>query len=332
MEVMQFLKRIVTDAITAIEAADSLERLEAVRTQYLGKKGTLTLYIHNLKKLSPLERRDAGKAVNDAKATLKALILSRGTMLQKMHLDKKLSEETIDVTLPGRGVDSGGLHPITLTIDRVRCFFCELGFTVESGPEVEDSFHNFDALNMTEDHPARTDCDTFFVDFNPELILRTHTSGIQIRQMERSQPPFRFISPGRVYRKDYDQTHTPMFHQIEGMLIDRNIHFAHLKSLLNEFLCNFFEEELEIRFRPSYFPFTEPSAEVDLRGKDGKWLEVIGCGMVHPNVLMGVGIDPEKYTGFAFGIGVERLTMLRYGVGDLRAFFVNDIRFLRQFK
>lgn len=257
-------------------------------------------------------------------------LAERKDALQSAELEAKLAAETIDVTLPGRRIENGGLHPVTRTIERIESFFGELGFTVESGPEIEDDFHNFDALNIAADHPARTDHDTFF--FNPKLMLRTHTSGVQIRTLEERQPPLRFIAPGRVYRNDYDQTHTPMFHQVEGMLVDENVNFAQLKGILHDFLCNFFEEDLEVRFRPSYFPFTEPSAEVDVKGKNGKWLEVLGCGMVHPNVLRSVGIDPEKYSGFAFGMGVERLTMLRYGVNDLRAFFENNLRFLKQFK
>jgi phenylalanyl-tRNA synthetase alpha chain len=327
---MQHLQEIIAGATAAIQAADTLVVLDEVRVQYLGKKGELTAQLQNLGKLPPEERRTAGQEINKAKATVQQAISARKEALQREELEAKLAEETIDVTLPGRHIENGGIHPITRTIERVESFFGELGFTVESGPEIEDDFHNFDALNIADDHPARTDHDTFF--FNPKLMLRTHTSGVQIRTMESSQPPLRFIAPGRVYRNDYDQTHTPMFHQVEGMLVDENVNFAHLKGILHDFLCNFFEEELEVRFRPSYFPFTEPSAEVDVRRKNGKWLEILGCGMVHPNVLRSVGIDPEKYSGFAFGMGIERLTMLRYGVNDLRAFFENDLRFLKQFK
>ncbi|WP_434354871.1 phenylalanine--tRNA ligase subunit alpha [Parasalinivibrio latis] len=327
---MQQLEEILVSANAAVEAADSVAALDEVRVKYLGKKGELTLQLQSLGKLPPEERREAGAAINQAKQKVQQILAERKTALERAELEAKLAAETIDVTLPGRRIENGGLHPVTRTIERIESFFKELGFTVEAGPEIEDDFHNFDALNIAADHPARTDHDTFF--FNPQLMLRTHTSGVQIRTMEERQPPLRFIAPGRVYRNDYDQTHTPMFHQVEGMLVDENVNFAQLKGILHDFLCNFFEEDLEVRFRPSYFPFTEPSAEVDVKGKNGKWLEVLGCGMVHPNVLRAVNIDPEKYSGFAFGMGVERLTMLRYGVNDLRAFFENDLRFLKQFK
>ncbi|KDM91353.1 phenylalanine--tRNA ligase subunit alpha [Photobacterium galatheae] len=327
---MQHLEEIIANATAAIEQAESVAALDEVRVQYLGKKGELTLQLQSLGKLPPEERREAGQQINQAKQAVQQAIAARKDALQRAELEAKLSAETIDVTMPGRRIENGGLHPVTRTMERIESFFGELGFTVESGPEIEDGFHNFDALNIAKDHPARTDHDTFF--FNPELMLRTHTSGVQIRTLEENQPPLRFIAPGRVYRNDYDQTHTPMFHQVEGMLVDENVNFAQLKGILHDFLHNFFEEDLEIRFRPSYFPFTEPSAEVDVRRKGGKWLEILGCGMVHPNVLRAVNIDPEKYSGFAFGIGVERLTMLRYGVNDLRAFFENDLRFLKQFK
>ncbi|MDD1780792.1 phenylalanine--tRNA ligase subunit alpha [Enterovibrio sp. ZSDZ35] len=327
---MQQLEEILSNATSAIEAADSVATLDEVRVKYLGKKGELTLQLQQLGKLPPEERREAGASINKAKQAVQQALAERKNALESAELEAKLSAETIDVTLPGRRIENGGIHPVTRTIERIETFFGELGFEVKTGPEIEDAFHNFDALNIAEDHPARTDHDTFF--FNPDLMLRTHTSGVQIRTMEQNQPPLRFIAPGRVYRNDYDQTHTPMFHQVEGMLVDENVNFAQLKGILHDFLCNFFEEDLEVRFRPSYFPFTEPSAEVDVRRKDGKWLEILGCGMVHPNVLRAVGIDPEKYSGFAFGMGVERLTMLRYGVNDLRAFFENDLRFLKQFK
>lgn len=324
------LDKIIANATAAIKKAGSVSTLEEVRVQVLGKKGELTQQLQGLGKLLHEERKAAGQEINKAKAQVQQAIAERKQALQQAELEAKLAAETIDVSLPGRRIENGGLHPVTRTVERIEQFFGELGFNVEAGPEIEDAFHNFDALNIAEDHPARTDHDTFF--FNPDLMLRTHTSGVQIRTMENGQPPFRFIAPGRVYRNDYDQTHTPMFHQVEGMLVDENVNFAQLKGILNEFLCNFFEEEVQVRFRPSYFPFTEPSAEVDVMGKNGKWLEVLGCGMVHPNVLRSVGIDPEKYSGFAFGMGVERLTMLRYGVNDLRAFFENDLRFLKQFK
>ncbi len=279
--------------------------------------------------LSPQEKPAFGQKVNEAKQKVQQFLNQRIEGLKAAELEQKLQTEKIDVTLPGRRLDSGGLHPVTRTIERIESFFGELGFSVVQGPEIEDDYHNFDALNIPEHHPARADHDTFY--FNPKLVLRTQTSGVQIRTMEVEKPPLRIISPGRVYRNDYDMTHTPMFHQVEGLLVDENVNFAELKGILHDFLRNFFEEDLEIRFRPSYFPFTEPSAEVDVKGKNG-WLEVLGCGMVHPNVLRGVGVDPDKYSGFAFGMGVERLAMLRYGVNDLRAFFENDLRFLKQFK
>ena len=326
---MQQLDDIIANAMTAIDQATNLVGLDEVRVQFMGKKGDLILLLQGLGKLPPEERREAGQDINKAKQAIQQGIAARIDALQQAELAQKLAAETIDVTMPGRRMENGGVHPVTRTIERIESFFGELGFTTEAGPEIEDAFHNFDALNIADDHPARTDHDTFF--FNPQLMLRTHTSGVQIRTLENSQPPLRFIAPGRVYRNDYDQTHTPMFHQVEGMLVDKNVSFAQLKGIIHDFLCNFFEEDLEIRFRPSYFPFTEPSAEVDVKGKNGKWLEVLGCGMVHPNVLRSVGIDPEIYSGFAFGMGVERLTMLRYGVNDLRAFFENDLRFLKQF-
>lgn len=267
--------------------------------------------------------------INKAKQAIQAVLVARKQAFEAEVLNAKLAQETIDVTLPGRGAPLGNIHPVTRTTERIVEFFSELGFEVKDGPEIEDGYHNFDALNIPPHHPARADHDTFY--FNPDLVLRTQTSGVQIRTMENQEPPVRIISPGRVYRNDYDQTHTPMFHQVEGLMIAENVSFAQLKGILNDFLHNFFEEDLEIRFRPSYFPFTEPSAEVDVKGKNG-WLEVLGCGMVHPTVLKSMGVDPEKYSGFAFGMGIERLTMLRYGVNDLRSFFENDLRFLKQFK
>lgn len=329
-KLMQHLNDILDSANIAISNANSVASLDEVRVKYLGKKGDLTLQLQSLAKLPPEERKEAGASINKAKVEVQQALAAQKNLLEQRELEEKLAQETIDVTLPSCTMELGNSHPVTRTIERIESFFGSLGFRVEAGPEIEDAFHNFDALNIAEDHPARTDHDTFF--FNPDLMLRTHTSGVQIRTMEAKQPPLRIIAPGRVYRNDYDQTHTPMFHQVEGLLVDENVSFAQLKGILNDFLCHFFEEDLEVRFRPSYFPFTEPSAEVDVKGKNGKWLEVLGCGMVHPNVLKSVGIDPEKYTGFAFGMGVERLTMLRYGVTDLRAFFENDLRFLKQFK
>jgi len=324
------LDEIILQAEQAVAQAADPAALDAVRVNFLGKKGLLTEQMKELGKLPKEEKPKAGQAINKAKQQVQGLINEKGQQLRDAEIKQKLAAESIDVTLPGRTNEIGGIHPVTRTIERIESFFGELGFEVKSGPEVEDDFHNFDALNIPEHHPARADHDTFY--FNPKLVLRTQTSGVQIRTMETEKPPLRIISPGRVYRNDYDQTHTPMFHQVEGLLVDKDVSFTHLKGILHDFLHNFFEEDLEIRFRPSYFPFTEPSAEVDVMGKNGKWLEVLGCGMVHPNVLRSVGIDPEEYTGFAFGMGVERLTMLRYGVNDLRAFFENDVRFLKQFK
>lgn len=255
---------------------------------------------------------------------------SKKNTLELDALNKQLESEKIDVSLTGRREGTGGLHPVTITVNRIVKFFSELGFKVENGPEIENDYYNFDALNIPAHHPARADHDTFW--FDASRLLRTQTSGVQIRTMEKQQPPLRIIAPGRVYRNDYDQTHTPMFHQVELLYIDKKANFTELKGLLHEFLQNFFEEDLQVRFRPSYFPFTEPSAEVDVMGKNGKWLEVLGCGMVHPNVLRNVGIDPNEYLGFAAGMGVERLAMLRYNVTDLRSFFENDLRFLKQFK
>jgi phenylalanyl-tRNA synthetase alpha chain len=327
---MQHLKEIIVQAVEAVANATDLATLDTVRVEYLGKKGILTEQMKTLGKLPPAEKPKAGQAINLAKQEIQKVINDKRDAFQQAVLDAKLAEEMIDVTAPGRTNLNGGLHPVTRTIERIESFFGELGFAVKSGPEVEDDYHNFDALNIPEHHPARADHDTFY--FNPKLVLRTQTSGVQIRTMEVEKPPIRIISPGRVYRNDYDQTHTPMFHQVEGLFVDEKVSFSELKGVLHDFLNNFFEEDLEIRFRPSYFPFTETSAEVDVMGKNGKWLEVLGCGMVHPNVLTSVGIDPEKYSGFAFGMGVERLAMLRYGVNDLRSFFENDLRFLKQFK
>lgn len=323
------LDAIVKQAEQQISQAQDAVTLDAVRVDFMGKKGQLTELLKGLGKLSPEERPQAGQKINQAKQQIQQLIQVRGELLRDQELNAKLAAEQLDVTLPGRDTSMGGLHPVTRTINRIESFFGELGFSVKSGPEVEDGFHNFDALNIPANHPARAGHDTFY--FNPDTMLRTQTSGVQIRTMEQQQPPLRIISPGRVYRNDYDQTHTPMFHQVEGLMVDKNVSFAELKGILHDFLNHFFEADLQVRFRPSYFPFTEPSAEVDVMGSNGKWLEVLGCGMVHPNVLKAVNIDPEEYTGFAFGMGVERLSMLRYEVNDLRAFFENDLRFLKQF-
>ncbi|MGN5073878.1 phenylalanine--tRNA ligase subunit alpha [Aeromonas veronii] len=327
---MQQLEEVVGQARAEIEGVSDIATLDEIRVKYLGKKGFFTEQMKGLGALSAEERPAAGAVINQAKQQVQDALNARREALEVAVLNQKLAADTIDVSLPGRRIENGGLHPVTRTIERIERLFGEMGFKVARGPEIEDGFHNFDALNIPAHHPARTDHDTFY--FNPDLMLRTHTSGVQIRTMEHQQPPIRIIAPGRVYRNDYDMTHTPMFHQVEGLLVDEHASFTELKGILHDFLRNYFEEDLTIRFRPSYFPFTEPSAEVDVMGKNGKWLEVLGCGMVHPNVLRSVGIDPEKYSGFAFGMGVERLTMLRYGVNDLRAFFENDLRFLKQFK
>ncbi|TGN39869.1 phenylalanine--tRNA ligase subunit alpha [Marinobacter confluentis] len=332
---MENLDQLVQDGLAAVEQADDLKALDQIRVEYLGKKGVVTLQAKTLGKLSAEERPAAGQKINEAKGQVEQAINARRDNLERVAIEQKLAAESIDVTLPGRGQDLGGLHPVTRTLQRIEQFFSKAGYTVEQGPEIEDDYHNFEALNIPGHHPARAMHDTFY--FNPGTLLRTHTSPVQIRTMEAGKPPFRMICPGRVYRCDSDMTHTPMFHQVEGLLVERNVSFADLKSTVEEFLRVFFERDLEVRFRPSYFPFTEPSAEVDIewgREDDGsiKWLEVMGCGMVHPKVFEHCGIDSEEYRGFAFGLGVERLAMLRYGVNDLRMFFENDLRFLRQFR
>lgn len=327
---MEALQELVGAAQSAIEQTADLAELDQLRVRYLGKKGLLTEQLKSLGQLPAEQRPQAGQAINDAKRTLQMMLETRKTTLQQSQLDARLTAETIDVTLPGRGQISGGLHPITRTLNRIEEFFTQMGFAIESGPEVEDDFHNFEALNIPPHHPARAMHDTFY--FPNGQLLRTHTSNVQIRAMEKQSPPIRLIAMGRVYRCDYDMTHSPMFHQIEGLVVDEGISMADLKGMLYDFLQSFFEDKnLEIRFRPSYFPFTEPSAEVDIRWGKNNWLEVLGCGMVHPEVFRHVGVDSERYTGYAFGMGAERLTMLRYGVNDLRLFFENDLRFLQQF-
>ena len=330
---MDHLKQLVTDGLNAVAQAADEAALDQVRVQYLGKKGELTQQLKSLGKLSAEERPAAGAKINEAKQQVQDAITIKRTMMAADALSKQLAVESIDVTLPGRAQVNGGLHPVTMTIERIENFFSQIGFSVAQGPEIEDDYHNFEALNIPAHHPARAMHDTFY--FGDGTLLRTHTSGVQVRTMEKQQPPIRIICPGRVYRCDSDQTHSPMFHQIEGLLVDDHISFADLKGILHNFLNVFFERDLQVRFRPSYFPFTEPSIEVDIgyQGEDGeqKWLEVLGCGMVHPKVFEHSGIDTEKYTGFAFGMGVERLAMLRYGVKDLRMFFENDLRFLAQF-
>jgi len=332
---MENLESLVDEALSEVAKADDLQTLDRLRVDYLGKKGQLTQLLKGLGKLSAEERPAAGQRINDAKVRVQDAIGERKNTLEMAALEQKLAAESVDVTLPGRGRAMGGLHPVTRTLERIEQFFGQAGYTVEEGPEIEDDQHNFEALNIPAHHPARAMHDTFY--FNPGTLLRTHTSPVQIRTMEAGKPPFRMICPGRVYRCDSDLTHTPMFHQVEGLLVDRNVSFADLKSTVEAFLQVFFEKDLKVRFRPSYFPFTEPSAEVDIewgREEDGsiKWLEVMGCGMVHPRVFENCGIDADEYAGFAFGVGVERLAMLRYGVNDLRTFFENDLRFLRQFQ
>ncbi|WP_439328392.1 phenylalanine--tRNA ligase subunit alpha [Lonepinella sp. BR2357] len=329
---MQNLKEITEQARVALDELQDkgLDALENFRVEYFGKKGHFTQLMQGLRDVAAEERPAVGAKINEAKQAILDHLNAKKEQLEQAVLNAKLEQERVDVSLPGRKVETGGLHPVAITIERVVKFFSELGFSVESGPEVESDYYNFDALNIPKHHPARADHDTFW--FNPELLLRTQTSGVQIRTMEKMQPPIRIMAPGRVYRNDYDQTHTPMFHQIELLYVDKKANFTELKGLLHDFLRAFFEEDLQVRFRPSYFPFTEPSIEVDIMRQNGKWLEVLGCGMVHPNVLRNVGIDPNEYSGFAVGMGVERLTMLRYNVTDLRSFFENDLRFLKQFK
>ncbi|WP_314409127.1 phenylalanine--tRNA ligase subunit alpha [Pseudomonas kuykendallii] len=334
---MENLDALVSQALEAVQHSEDVNALEQIRVLYLGKKGELTQVMKTLGDIPAEERPKVGALINAAKERVQDALNARKAGLESAALSAKLAAERIDVTLPGRGQTTGGLHPVTRTLERVEELFADIGYDVAEGPEIEDDYHNFEALNIPGHHPARAMHDTFY--FNANMLLRTHTSPVQIRTMEQQQPPIRIICPGRVYRCDSDQTHSPMFHQVEGLVIDENVSFADLKSTIEGFLREFFEEELEVRFRPSYFPFTEPSAEVDIRRvvkKNGQesagWLEVLGCGMVHPNVLRMAGIDPDRYQGFAFGMGAERLAMLRYGVNDLRLFFDNDLRFLAQFR
>ena len=327
---MQSLSELLDQAASAIDTAADLAALDAVRVAYLGKKGELTTRLKSLSQLPADERPAAGQAINQAKQDVQARLNARREDLESAALASKLAADAVDVTLPGRGQSIGGYHPVSRARMRIEKIFRHAGFGVRSGPEIEDDFHNFTALNIPEDHPARAMHDTFY--FPGGKLLRTHTSPVQIRSMAKEGVPIRIIAPGRVYRCDSDQTHTPMFHQVEGLVIDENISFAHLKAVLHQFVEAFFERKAELRFRPSYFPFTEPSAEVDVSWGEGKWLEILGCGMVHPKVLESAGIDAEKYTGYAFGMGIDRLAMLRYGVSDVRTFFENDLRFLRQFR
>ncbi|WP_133479946.1 phenylalanine--tRNA ligase subunit alpha [Cognatilysobacter segetis] len=330
---MSDIQTLTRQALADISAAATPDAVEALRVALLGKSGSITGQLKQLGALPPEQRKAAGEAINAARDTVTAALASRRQDLDAVALEARLASESIDVTLPGIDVARGGLHPVGRTLERIAEIFGRLGYQLADGPEIEDDWHNFEALNFPPQHPARAMHDTFY--FGDGRLLRTHTSGVQVRFMQAHQPPLRMIAAGKVYRSDSDQTHTPMFHQVEGLLVDDRASFADLKGTLVEFVRAFFEQDLEMRFRPSYFPFTEPSAEVDIAWTqaDGstRWLEVLGCGMVHPNVLRNVGIDPEKYTGFAFGLGVERFAMLRYGVDDLRSFFENDARFLRQF-
>ena len=335
------LETLVASGLKEIATATDAAALNDVRVRLLGKKGAVTEQLKELGTLSAAERPAAGARINEAKTTLFAAIEARAAVLERAAVASALAAGTIDVTLPGRGRAPGALHPVTRTRLRIEEIFRRAGFSVAVGPEVEDDFHNFEALNIPASHPARAMHDTFY--FGDGRLLRTHTSPVQVRAMRSTPPPLRLISPGRVYRNDSDQTHTPMFHQVEGLVIDRNIGFAHLKAMLRRFVSEFFEKPLAIRLRPSYFPFTEPSAEVDCqcafcegRGcrvcKQTGWLEVLGCGVVHPNVLRNCGLDPEHWSGYAFGMGIERFSMLRYDVNDLRLYFENDLRFLAQFE
>ena len=325
-------------ALADIEAAQTPEALEALRVGLLGKQGSITAQLKQLGALPAEQRKAAGEAINLARDAVGQALAARKAVLEDIALDARLAGEAIDVTLPGRTPQRGGIHPVSRTLERIAEIFGRLGYELADGPEVEDDWHNFEALNFPPHHPARAMHDTFY--FPPDAsgvarLLRTHTSGVQVRYMDQHAPPLRMIAAGKVYRSDSDQTHSPMFHQVEGLLVDEHSTFADLKGTLAEFVRAFFERDFQMRFRPSYFPFVEPGAEVDIAWQqpDGsvRWLEVLGCGMVHPSVLRNCGIDPERYTGFAFGLGVERFAMLRYGVNDLRAFFDNDVRFLRQF-
>lgn len=337
---MTDLHTLVAQLQTDVARAQDAAAVEALRVQYLGKKSQLSDLSKRMGQLGEEARRAFGAELNAAREAITSSLNDRKNVLAEAALSARLLAEQVDVTLPGRGQLPGGLHPVTRVMERIEDFFTRVGFTVADGPEVEDDFHNFEALNIPSHHPARAMHDTFY--FDATRLLRTHTSPVQVRVMESQQPPIRIVCPGRVYRCDSDLTHSPMFHQVEGLLIDENVSFADLKGVIEDFLRVFFEKELQVRFRPSYFPFTEPSAEVDIQCvmcngagcrvcKQTGWLEVLGCGMVHPQVLKNCGIDPDKFQGFAFGMGVERFAMLRYGVNDLRLFFDNDVRFLRQF-
>jgi phenylalanyl-tRNA synthetase alpha chain len=334
------LQQLLASAREEIAQSTTIEQLEQVRVRLLGKKGEITAQLKSLGEMAPDARKAAGARINEAKEEITQALEARRAALEAEKLSQQLASETIDVTLPGRGQDIGGLHPVTRVRRRIEQIFRNAGFTIADGPEIEDDWHNFEALNIPANHPARAMHDTFY--FGDGRLLRTHTSPVQVRVMQEQKPPLRIIAPGRVYRCDSDMTHTPMFHQVEGLVVDEGISFANLKSVLHEFMKALFEKDVKMRLRPSYFPFTEPSAEVDISCvscggsgcrvcKQTGWVEVAGCGVVHPNVLRAVNIDPERYTGYAFGMGIDRLTMLRYNVNDIRLYFENDLRFLRQF-
>ncbi|HHW4678771.1 MAG TPA: phenylalanine--tRNA ligase subunit alpha [Xylella sp.] len=330
---MNDIESLAHQALSDIAAVQNLDHLEVLRVALLGRNGSITSQLKQLGKLPLEQRRIIGETINRTRDVIAAAFIDRKAVLESAALSMRLANERVDVTLPGRRGERGGLHPVTRTLERIIEIFARLGYALAEGPEIEDDWHNFEALNFPLHHPARAMHDTFY--FADGRLLRTHTSGVQVRYMSTHSPPLRMIAAGKVYRSDSDQTHSPMFHQIEGLLIDQHSTFVDLKGTLSEFLKAFFERDVEVRFRPSYFPFVEPGAEVDIAWQQPdssmRWLEVLGCGMVHPNVLKNVGIDSERYTGFAFGLGVERFAMLRYGVDDLRAFFENDVRFLRQF-
>lgn len=337
------LEETVLSALKAIEATENLEQLQQIRVQYLGKSGLITEEMKKLGTVAPSERKELGQKINYAKERILAVLDNKQKILEHKELDAKLRTESLDITIPAKPFRKGSVHPITQCLEELIQVFAKYGFEIKEGPDIENDWHNFTALNIDEDHPARQMHDTFYLqnnidgkaknEVNKTRLLRTHTSPVQIRTMENSKPPFRFIAPGRVYRSEWDMTHTPMFHQIEGLLVDKNIHMGHLKYVITDFIKNFFEtDNIECRFRPSFFPFTEPSAEVDIRiNKDDNWLEALGCGMIHPKVLQNVGIDPSEYQGFAFGLGLDRFAMLKYGIKDLRQFFEGDIRWLNHY-
>ena len=324
------LSELTRQAKEDISNCSSLKELDSVRVFYLGKKGKVSLELKSLSKIDPKERPKFGKQINEIKKTLQEKISSKKNDLNNQNIQASIENAGIDITLPGKTSSIGNVHPLSITLNEIERIFINAGFLVDDGPEIEDEYHNFTALNIPDNHPARAMHDTFY--FDNEYLLRTHTSPIQIRSMERDGVPIRVIAPGKVYRRDSDITHTPMFHQVEGLVIDKDINFTHLKGILNDFINSFFNDEMSLRFRPSYFPFTEPSAEVDILSSDGQWLEILGCGMVHPKVLENLDIDDKKFSGYAFGMGIERLTMLKYGIKDIRLFYENDLNFLNQFK